>query len=471
MKRETIDKIKQFKGLKVLVVGDIMADVYLEGKVERICPEAPVPILNVYNHRYDLGGAANVAKYLSCLGADVSLYGNLGQDVAADKLQSEMKFHNIRYIGTTEADYITTTKNRALNDHNHQIMFRWDYEMKNYQPSEFDQQKLSKEIKAADVVVISDYSKGSVTGKLSQFIIKNHDKVVVDPKEPDWWKFSGAYIIKPNKKEFERFKASCEYTSDWYTATALKTNLIVTQGGEGMFLARKKKRGIEFVETEEESVIDVTGAGDMVTAIFALTSALDMDIIESMKLANYVASLKIKKQGTTPVYLHELEDHLYDKEIHDRIFYGSDDPEMLEKLVRRDISTVFTNGCFDLIHDGHVELLKQAKSKGDALVVGLNSDASVKRLKGDSRPVQNEKARANVLASIKYVDAVVIFNEDTPEKLIENLTPEVLIKGADYDIKDIVGYDHVVKHGGRVETIEFIEGSSTSSIIEKIQSS
>lgn len=469
MQRSTIDSVKQFKGRNILVIGDVMADHYIDGKVERICPEAPVPILKATHHRYDLGGAANAAKYAACLGAKVSLFGRIGVDKAGSEIKSECGVYGIHFLGIIDNNYITTTKNRALNEHNHQIMFRWDDEQFLDTEDDFDKDRLEKLLQKADAVILSDYDKGFISRELAKFVIERHKRVIVDPKKA-WDQYAGAYIVKPNNKEFNELRDNAGYTSNYYMAHRLNTNLIVTMGEEGMMWAKPGTKTVEFIKTEAKDVVDVTGAGDMVAAVLALSAAIDLDIEESISLANYVASLKIQRKGTSPVWIHELLDLIEVKEVTDRISHFVKDENLYEDLeINLEDKVVFTNGCFDLLHDGHIELLKKAKALGTKLIVGLNSDESVRRLKGEGRPVQSEVARATVLASIKYVDHVVIFDEDTPEELIEYITPDVLTKGSDYDISNIVGASHVIEHGGAVETIDLIEGSSTSSIIDKIK--
>ena len=252
----------------------------------------------------------------------------------------------------------------------------------------------------------------------------------------------------------------------------MNTNLIVTLGKNGMNLGRKGSNFTEHVPTDPVDVIDVTGAGDMVSAVLALSAAVDMNLIGSMRLANIASGIKISQHGTGHISLEKLLESLVEQNIEDSIF----DLDILghqfvfARLVE-DKKVVFTNGCFDLLHDGHIELLKKAKALGDMLVIGLNSDESIKRLKGDNRPIQSERVRAQVMASIKYVDAVVIFDDDTPLELIKTISPDVLVKGSDYRMDEVVGYDVVTDRGGEVVLVDLVEGSSTSSIVEKIKGS
>lgn len=467
MQTSTIDKVKQFKGKKILVVGDIMIDNYVHGDVNRICPEAPVPIMDVEYSYQLLGGAGNVATYLSELGAEVSLYGQVGRDQDKGTLKSQCAFNKIKFIGHFIGDgYRTTTKNRALGENN-QIVFRWDDE--EIRPLEnFSKEKLEKALSESDAVIISDYGKGVVTHEIAEFIIQRHSKVIVDPKFVPWSHFDGAYIIKPNKKEYESIGNPSVLH---YEAATLNTNLIVTLGKNGMNLGRKGSNFTEHVPTDPVDVIDVTGAGDMVSAVLALSAAVDMNLIGSMRLANIASGIKISQHGTGHISLEKLLESLVEQNIEDSIF----DLDILghqfvfARLVE-DKKVVFTNGCFDLLHDGHIELLKKAKALGDMLVIGLNSDESIKRLKGDNRPIQSEKVRAQVMASIKYVDAVVIFDDDTPLELIKTISPDVLVKGSDYRMDEVVGYDVVTDRGGEVVLVDLVEGSSTSNIVDKIKS-
>jgi len=464
MQTNTIDKVKQFKGKKILVVGDIMIDNYVSGTVNRICPEAPVPIMDVEHSYSSLGGAGNVAVYLSQLGAEVYLYGQVGQDHAKRILKTHYDWDNIEFIGETLEGYRTTTKNRAVSNDN-QIVFRWDDE-EIRQLEDFDKDKLEQTLKEVDAVIISDYAKGVVTHEISEFIIQRHDKVIVDPKFGPWSHFTGAYIVKPNKKEYEDLGLNSDVLH--YESEELNTNLIVTIGRDGMKLGRKDGLDTEHVPTEEIDVVDVTGAGDMVSAVLCLSATVDMDLLESMRLANIAAGIKVSQHGTGHISQEELLNELIDQNVEDRIFNLITDQFEFIKLTR-DKQVVFTNGCFDLMHDGHIQLLKKAKAEGDILVVGLNSDASIKRLKGENRPIQNEKVRAEVMASIKYVDAVVLFDEDTPLELIKTIQPDVLVKGNDYAVSEIVGANEVLEGGGKVVTVDLVEGSSTTGIVEKIK--
>ena len=467
MQTSTIDKVKQFKGKKILVVGDIMIDNYVSGTVNRICPEAPVPIMDVEHSYSTLGGAGNVAVYLSQLGAEVYLYGQVGQDHAKRILKSDYDWDNIEFIGETLGDYRTTTKNRAVSNDN-QIVFRWDDE-EIRQLEDFDKDKLEQALNEVDAVIISDYAKGVVTHEIAEFIIQRHDKVVVDPKFGPWSHFTGAYIIKPNKKEYEDLGLNSDVLH--YESKELNTNLVVTLGKWGMKLGRKNGMTTEFIPTEQIDVIDVTGAGDVVSAVLALSAAVDMDLLESIEVSNIAAGIKVSQHGTGHLCQEEILDSIMDHFVEDRIFdleLGGD-KFAFDNLIKNK-KVVFTNGCFDLLHDGHIELLKKAKALGDILVIGLNSDESIKRLKGDNRPIQSERVRAQVMASIKYVDAVVIFDDDTPLELIKTISPDVLVKGSDYRMDEVVGYDVVTDRGGEVVLVDLVEGSSTSNIVDKIKS-
>lgn len=463
-----IDKVKDFKNKKILVVGDIMIDHYIEGSVSRICPEAPVPIMDEEDYYEALGGAGNVAKYLSDLGAKVYLYGQVGADRGIEIIKFECDQSNLNYIGEVCEDYSTTIKNRAISKDTGQIVFRWDKE--EIKPlNDFDESILEETLGMVDAVVISDYGKGVVTPEISKFIIQRHNKVIVDPKSGPWDHFWGAYIIKPNRKEFfDVMKIDASQEIHVAPAGINNTNFIVTLGELGMRVFSQVPFGVIDVPTETKEVIDVTGAGDMVASVLALSAATDMSLVDSATIANVAAGIKVSQHGTGEISLDWLLNELVEKDKEDRIFDLIKDQYEFIKLTRGK-KVVFTNGCFDLIHKGHIELLKKAKAEGDFLVVGLNSDDSIKRLKGETRPIQTEEVRSTVLASIKYVDAVIVFNEDTPLELIKTIEPDVLVKGSDYSVHEIVGAKEVIESGGKVVTVELLEGCSTSSIVEKIK--
>lgn len=468
---ELIDKIKDFKNQKVLVVGDIMIDNYIEGEVSRICPEAPVPIMDVMDTSTYLGGAGNVAVYLSELGAKVYLFGQIGEDTLGhETLKGECHKYNIDFIGECPEGYNSTTKNRAVNK-NGQIIFRWDQEQYN-ELYDFNEEELKDILNKVDVVVISDYGKGIVTPEISKFIIQNHDKVIVDPKHGPWDHFYGAYVIKPNIKEFYEvmgIDASSErIIVPTRTKESINTNFVVTLGEHGIRIFPSLHTDVINVPTDAKDVIDVTGAGDMVSAVLALSTAAGMNLVQSAKVANVAAGIKVSQHGTGSVSLEELIEEFIDQDAENRIYNLVNDKHALNKLTRNK-KVVFTNGCFDLLHDGHIQLLKKAKEEGDVLVVGLNSDDSIKRIKGENRPIQNEQVRSMVLASIKYVDAVVVFDEDTPLELIKKIKPDVLVKGSDYAVSEIIGANEVLESGGRIATVDLIEGSSTTAICEKIK--
>jgi len=468
MQTNIIDRIKDFKNQKILVVGDIMIDHYIEGQVSRICPEAPVPIMDVKETTASLGGAGNVAVYLAELGAKVYLFGQIGEDnLGHGVLKDEVEYYGINFIGECPENYNTTIKNRAVNKDG-QIVFRWDQEQYN-ELYDFNEEELKLVLNEVDAVVISDYGKGVVTSAISNFIIQNHVKVIVDPKHGPWDHFYGAYIIKPNKKEFSEVFGFENEKEARKISVCDETNFIITLGEDGMRIISHRHNGPINVPTASKEVVDVTGAGDVVAAVLALCAASGMGLVESTKVGNVAAGIKVSQHGTGSISLDDILNELIDKDSEDRVFDLIRDQFEFIKLTK-DKKVVFTNGCFDLIHDGHIELLKKAKAEGDILVIGVNSDASIKRLKGDNRPIQNEHVRTKVLSSIKHVDAVVLFDEDTPLELIKAIQPDVLVKGSDYAVSEIVGANEVIESGGEVVTVDLVEGSSTTNIVEKIKS-
>jgi len=498
------------KNCTVAVIGDIIMDRYIWGDVTRISPEAPVPVVKVKRTTANLGGAGNVAMNLKGLGCTPILIGTRGEDpngaVLMDMLNRESLEHHILTI----PDHITTTKTRIIGQR--QQVVRLDEESSNYIIPVLHAQ-LMKHIKSicstVDAVIISDYGKGLMTENITKEIIKHccakKMPVFVDPKGVSWERYSNATCITPNTSElyltapffvdpkgvsWERYSnATCitPNTSELYLtapydmqdesdlekqATKLMQKLaleylLVTRGSQGMTLFAKNASPTR-IPAKAKEVFDVSGAGDTVIATITATFAAGLTMQEAAEIANKAASVVVGKIGTQPIEAIELR----------QIATG----ESLLKIVNRQVALskisswrnmgkkiVFTNGCFDILHVGHIKLLNAAAKEGDKLIVGLNSDASVKQLKGDKRPVVHEAQRATLLAGIKGVDLVVLFGEETPMDLILQFEPDVLVKGGDYQPETVVGYEAVVKNGGRVVIVPLVDGVSTSSFIQSVK--
>ena len=458
----------------VLVFGDIILDRYISGIVDRVSPEAPVPVLKPSNEEIRLGGAANVALNLSSLGSNTTLIGVTGKDESSTQIIDLLKKNNIKKA-LSKSNHPTISKLRILASQ--QQLIRIDNEE---EFSETDwQSSLSNyrkhiNLKKNKVLIISDYEKGTLRN--IPLIIREAKKlkkiILVDPKGDDFSKYKSADIITPNFQEFERVvgKVNSEPEITKKGKDLIKSlnlnSLLITRGSEGMTLLDKRNGKVirEDFPTEARDVFDVSGAGDTVIASIAAGLAGGFSLSESIRLANLAAGIVVGKSGTATVNQAELVPYLGLSES----YVSFNEVKVYSKdLHERGKKIVFTNGCFDILHAGHVEYLEAAKELGDKLIVAINTDRSVRKLKGSSRPVNTLAHRAKVLASLQCIDKVVFFDEDTPIKLIKAIRPDVLVKGGDYKLKDIVGHKEVSQSGGSVVTIPLVKGLSTSKIISK----
>lgn len=465
---------------RVLVAGDVMLDAYCDGRVSRVSPEAPVPVLLKTGERCVLGGAANVAVNLAAAGQDVVMVSAVGDDPRGSELISLLEGCGIDASGVVQVpDRMTTVKTRFVVDGRQQLL-RVDEERSERISPEAVRCLLGvveSMIGSVDVVVLSDYMKGLLTPELVQGVIRIAAKagvrVLIDVKDVDVEKYSGAFLLKPNLAELGQLTGMPVATDDavFEAASALRVRcgcdyVLATMGARGMMLVGDGLRST--VRPEAREVFDVTGAGDTTIAYFAAALANGVGPERSMRLASAAAGVQVGKAGTSPVYLEEaLEAVRASREgVPQKILHAGDVPSL--KRVLEGKSVVFTNGCFDLLHVGHVRYLRRTAQLGDVLVVGLNSDESVRRLKGEGRPIIGESDRAEVLGALQYVDYVVIFDEDTPLRLIRELRPDVIAKGGDYSSEQVVGKEDVESWGGRVEIVPFVDGKSTTRIIERI---
>ena len=459
----------------VLVIGDVVLDKYIHGNVSRVSPEAPVPVLKPQSEEVRLGGAANVASNVSSLGSKVFLQGVVGKDDNAKELKALAKYKKIKSSFVVSLSP-TISKLRLLASK--QQLIRIDSE-EEFSEQDWKSTKINfnKNISStkATALIISDYGKGTL--KDIPYLIKEAKKkgvfVLVDPKGQDFSKYKGASIITPNYSEFVTAVGKVSSDSD-LTKKAKKLlsdlnlqALLITRGSEGMTLIQKNKSGIKRDDfpTEAQDVFDVSGAGDTVIASLASAISSGFDLANSVKLANIAAGIVVGKSGTATPTLSELKNSFYSQ--------GNLSKAEVKKLCQQSqkdsMKVVFTNGCFDVLHAGHVTYLQAAKKLGDKLIVGLNSDSSVKKLKGKERPINSLEERMTILKALECVDWVVPFTEETPLNLIKYLKPNVLVKGADYKTKDIVGSNFVLKNEGEVKTIPLVKGLSTTKKIQKIK--
>lgn len=476
--------LDQFPGHRVLVVGDLMLDRFIYGSVDRISPEAPIPVLRIQRETITLGGAGNVVRNLAALGAEVDCIGVAGQDSASyDLAQLFTELPQVTPLVLPDASRPTTLKVRCIGGS--QQLLRADREV-NTPISAALQQQILDRIKATlpttDVIILSDYAKGVLTETLVPQIIAMaraaKKPVLIDPKGRDFARYRGASILTPNRKELTEATGvgSIKTVAEAEQAarvliTAYDVSCVLAKlGGDGVCLVQKDQPALHIHGMARE-VFDVSGAGDTVVAALALALAAGGSLPEAAHLANLAGSIVVGKVGTATVTVNDLRHGLHDdsRQANEaKIMTWQEAFERTEKWRQQGLKVGFTNGCFDLIHPGHLSLLRQSRSRCDRLIVGLNTDASVQRLKGPTRPVQNETARATVLAAMADVDGVVLFDQETPLELIRTLRPQLLVKGADYTPDKVVGWDLVQSWGGELYLANLVEGQSTTKTIAKM---
>jgi D-beta-D-heptose 7-phosphate kinase/D-beta-D-heptose 1-phosphate adenosyltransferase len=470
-----------FGELKVLVVGDLMLDRYILGEVDRISPEAPVPVLR-HAQRYERpGGAANVAMNLAGLGCQTLLAGFWGNDTEQRELAGFLEAAKVDTAGVVSTGLPTISKTRIVG--RQQQLLRLDIESLE-KPTGEDQQRLLERVEAlvdkVHAVVLSDYAKGALTPGLCFAVIKaaraKGIPVLADPKTPDFSKYSGATMVCPNLHELSAATGVGVHELDALLAGGEDqrkehelTYLCVTMSEKGIRVLGD--RGAYHSPARAREVFDVSGAGDTVIATLASSLAAGLKVETAVELANLAAGIVVGKVGTVPIAHHELIAALTPSS---GIGAGEKilDWERLAKRVAEwrasGETIVFTNGCFDILHVGHITLLEECRRFGSKLVLGLNADASICRLKGPTRPIVGENERSRVMAALAAVDAVVLFEEDTPLELIRVVKPDVLVKGGDYEVETVVGHEDVIAAGGRVEIVPTVVGHSTTNIVAKM---
>ena len=471
-------KMPDFNRARVLVVGDVMLDRYWHGSTSRVSPEAPVPVVKVNNREDRPGGAGNVALNITSLGAYASLVGLVGNDEAADSLAASLEASEVDNKLVSVESHPTITKLRVIS--RHQQLLRMDFE----EPFlAADAAGLTAQIagllEGMNALVLSDYGKGVLENPQPwiQSARARGLPVLIDPKGTDFSRYCGATLLTPNLDEFERVVGHCSSEEelvkrgiDLIVQCELEA-LLVTRGEGGMTLLRPGF-GEFHLPARAREVFDVTGAGDTVISVLATAIAAGSDFPDAMGLANLAAGLVVGKLGTAASSAPELRRAVQREQGFER---GAVSPDQLE-IVMADARAhgervVMTNGCFDIIHAGHVGYLEQARALGDRLVVAVNSDASVRRLKGAGRPVNPLDRRLAVLAGLESVDWVVGFEQDTPEELLRRLRPDILVKGGDYQHDEVVGWEIVEGYGGEVAVLDFLDNVSTTAIVEQIRDS
>ena len=469
--------LPSFENAKVLVVGDLMLDRYWHGATSRISPEAPVPVVHVNQNEERAGGACNVALNIATLGAHCTVMGLCGDDEAARTLEIMLENVGVKPQFVRMSENATVTKLRVMS--RSQQLMRLDFE------DGFVGQDLSKlesefeaQLKNHNIVVCSDYGKGSLRSVNSLIALcnKNNIPVLVDPKGTDFKKYSGASLITPNLSEFEAVVGPCESEDDLVE----KANQLSKEFEIEAFLVTRSEHGMSLMQqdydpvhlpTQAREVFDVTGAGDTVISTLAASLGAGVSLERAMVLANLAAGVVVAKSGTASVSLKELEHAITESSSNTEhgVLEEAELHAVLDSCRARGETIVMTNGCFDILHAGHVTYLEQASALGDRLLVAVNIDETVRRLKGADRPVNPVENRMRMLAALRCVDWVVAFTEDEPTRLICDLVPDILVKGGDNEVDKIPGGDCVREAGGEVRVLTYVDGISTTEIIHSIK--
>ncbi|MBO0332729.1 D-glycero-beta-D-manno-heptose-7-phosphate kinase [Sneathiella sp. CAU 1612] len=474
-----LDKVSS---VDVLVVGDVMLDRFVYGSTARISPEAPIPILSITHQSQMLGGAGNVVRNIASLGGKARLISVIGEDAEGREIESIFATqgattpHLVKSVGRP-----TTVKTRFIADG--QQLLRSDHEATHQlQPQTAGNviKTFQGAVKTADIIVLSDYAKGVLSDTVLRHVIayatEKNIPIIADPKARDFGRYAGVTLLTPNRKEMiaaSGMPCGSNHEVEQAAREVMRKSgvsaILVTRSEAGMSLVTKDDA--HHIAAEAQEVYDVSGAGDSVIAALSLALAAGASLTDAARIANLAGGIAVSKSGTAAVTKAEIRQALHSQEIGDmeaKIVNLDMALERVSNWRSRGLKVGFTNGCFDLVHPGHISLMRQARSECDRLIVGLNTDDSIRRLKGEGRPVTNENSRAIVLASLSDVDLVVPFAEDTPIRLIEAVKPDVLTKGADYTKETVVGADIVEAYGGRVHLASLKEGFSTTGTIERL---
>ncbi|MGH8103082.1 MAG: D-glycero-beta-D-manno-heptose 1-phosphate adenylyltransferase [bacterium] len=470
--------LKQWAGARVLIAGDAVLDRYVVGEVSRISPEAPVPVLK-YARSWDApGGASNVAVNARALGGQPLVLARVGKDPAGARLKAILSASGVAADSIfAQEGWPTSVKTRFLAGSHHLLRVD-EEEIRAPDAATLNrlQSALPGLLKSVSVAVFSDYNKGLAANFGPEFVRaakRARVRVIVDPKPQNAELFQGAFLMAPNQKEAAQMAGADLATDDELEAAGVHLlskfrceAIVITRGTNGMTLIEKGIPARHFPATNHE-VYDVTGAGDTVAATLALALAAGMPLDECVQAANLAAGIVVQKAGTAAPTCEEFE--AAEEPMSRKIVSADELLRRLKEIRRRDGKVVFTNGVFDLLHPGHVNYLKEARALGQALVVGLNTDRSARKLKGVGRPIQSESARADVLAALQAVDFVVLFDDETPIKLIRKVRPDILVKGGDYTPDKVIGREFVESYGGQVRILPYRDGHSTSRLIQKIR--
>jgi len=466
----------------ILCIGDIMLDIFVQGSVSRISPEAPIPVFKYIHEHSLLGGVGNVVRNLEGLEVPSILIGLLGDDDAAQTLEGLIQTSSFIFPEFLKCPHFKTTQKTRFIAGAHQLL-RVDKELPEGilpEHSKALEQKILEYLPSSNIIVLSDYSKGVLSKDLLIPLIKearfNKKTIIVDPKGKDYSRYKGSTLLTPNRQELHLATDLPTDTDEECIFAAHKIRkdhdietVLVTRGGQGMTLVTQND-AVHFAASNLE-VFDVSGAGDTVVAVLsaALNEGVSLEV--AVQMANTAGGIVVGKVGTAAIEKQELQDALQHQHVlsPQKICSLSQAIDLRIKWQRRGLKVGFTNGCFDLLHPGHLHVLQESKTQCDRLIVGLNKDSSIKNLKGEKRPIQGEDARALILAALEVVDCIILFEEKTPYNLIINLKPDVLIKGADYTVETVVGSSEVMSYGGKVHLVSLIPGQSTTNLVKKMK--
>lgn len=468
-------KIPGFSNARVLVVGDAMLDRYWHGDTTEVSAEAPVPVIKVNEIEHRPGGAANVALNLAALGSASILIALVGRDEAGQILQAKLETSGVVCDLPSTAESRTITKLRIIS--RNQQLLRADFETDMNLDCKEILDRMTNCIDKVDTLILSDYDKGTLSDPRSVIALANSRQVpvLVDPKFKDFAVYRGAMVIKPNRRELQRAIGNWQSEQEMAEKSERLIRdhqikaLLVTQGGQGMTLIRPGLQELHFPARSRE-VFDVTGAGDTSIAVLAASLAAGKSLVDSVALANIAGGMVVTHSGTVSISAPELRQEVAAEFDFEKGVLSEEQLAVAVESARSNgDKIVFTNGCFDILHAGHVDYLSEARTLGGRLIVAVNDDESVRRLKGEGRPINQVDRRMTILAGLESIDWVVPFSEDTPERLIERIKPDVLVKGGDYKLEEVVGADILARYNGEVKVLKFVDYSSTSDLVEKIR--
>ncbi len=481
---------KFFEGIpkfKILCIGDVILDRFVRGSTERISPEAPIPILKIEKEDFHLGGAGNVIRNLSALGVKTDFFSIVGNDINARKIKELLKAQkNVKYQLFSQGRKSTPLKTRFISSN--QQLLRTDQETTEEASIGIQSNMLARikrSLKDCSALIISDYGKGTLSSRILSKVIKDANRknvpIIVDPKGLNYKKYNGSHVVTPNLHELSQAtQMSVKNQKEIISASRYLLSrhqfkfLVVTQSSKGMSVVCKNpKSKVVHLSAETREVYDVSGAGDTVVAVLAILLGAGYGIVDAARISNIAAGIVVEKAQTAVVFPYEILSRLRDRSLSfsaKKVMDLATIKENINLWRQKGMKIGFTNGCFDLIHPGHIFLIEQAKKECDKLIVAINNDNSVRLIKGKSRPIQSDYSRASVLSALESVDAVIIFSEKTPFKLIKFIRPNVLVKGSDYKIGQVVGGNFVRKYGGRVKIVDLLSGFSSSKTISLLGS-